>query len=118
MRHCGTHSSMLRRNGFHMSTQHASIRWRRHRLNCVRKNSSSVSFFRSPPNHNGSPVSRLLTSVLSDKYIYLISLELSLPGTLQFLEDLFAFRTPLVAFGFFVAQSEIFLDGYDKLAHT
>src|SRR4051794_31169975 len=37
MRHCGTHSSMLRRNGFHMSTQHASTCWRRHRLNCVRK---------------------------------------------------------------------------------
>ena len=35
----------------------------RYGLSCLSKNSSSVSFFRSRPNHSGSPVSRLLTTV-------------------------------------------------------
>src|SRR5580700_2746340 len=61
--HCGAHSSILSRNGSHMSTQTASMRWRCPLLSCVRKYSSSVSFFRSFPNQSGSPVSRLLTTV-------------------------------------------------------
>jgi hypothetical protein len=54
---------MLSRNGSHMSTQAASMRLRCPLLNSVRKYSSNVSFFRSFPNHSGSPVSRLLTTV-------------------------------------------------------
>src|SRR5580658_864671 len=61
--HCGAHSSMLFRNGTHMSTHAASIRFRCRLLNWLRKNSSSVSFLRSLPNHNGSAVSRLHTTV-------------------------------------------------------
>jgi hypothetical protein len=53
---------MLSRNGY-ISTQAASIRLRCPLLSCVRKNSSRVSFFRSLPNHTGSPDSRLLTTV-------------------------------------------------------
>ena len=37
--------------------------WRCPLLSCVLKYLSSVSFFRSFPNHRGSPVSRLLTTV-------------------------------------------------------
>src|SRR5436190_12404871 len=59
IRHAGAHSSILSRNGTHMSTQAASMRLRWPLLSCVRKYSSSVSFFRSFPNHSGSPVSRL-----------------------------------------------------------
>jgi len=33
--------------------------------NCVRENSSSVSRFRSSPNQRGSPISRLLTTVMN-----------------------------------------------------
>src|ERR1035437_1748767 len=54
---------MLNRNGSHISTQTASIRFRCRLTNSLRKNSSSVSFFRSLPNHSGSPVSRLHTTV-------------------------------------------------------
>ena len=54
---------MLNRNGSHMSTHAASIRWRCGFRNWLRKNSSSVSFLRVSPNHNGSPVSRLHTTV-------------------------------------------------------
>src|ERR1035438_7090037 len=54
---------MLSRNGSHISTQTASIRFRCRLTNSLRKNSSSVSFFRSLPNHSGSPVSRLHTTV-------------------------------------------------------
>src|SRR5229473_4578387 len=63
MRHAGAHSSILSRNGSHISTQAASMRLRCPLLSCVLKYSSSVSFFRSRPNHSGSPVSRLLTTV-------------------------------------------------------
>src|SRR5262249_56512851 len=55
--------SMLDRNGSHISTHAASIRFRCRLTNWLRKKSSSVSFFRSLPNHNGSPVSRLHTTV-------------------------------------------------------
>src|ERR1700676_601296 len=54
---------MLFRNGAHMSTQAASIRFRCRLLNWLRKNSSSVSFLRSLPNHSGSALSRLHTTV-------------------------------------------------------
>src|ERR1017187_1954550 len=54
---------MLNRNGSHMSTQTASMRFLCRLTNSLRKNSSSVSFFRSLPNHSGSPVSRLHTTV-------------------------------------------------------
>src|SRR5207249_4106624 len=47
-----------------MSTQAASIPCRCFRLNWVRKNSSNVSFFLSPPNHNGSRLFRLLSAHL------------------------------------------------------
>src|SRR3954465_7938916 len=59
MRHCGSHSSMLCRNGSHISAQVArnALRWKA--LNYLRKNSSSVSFLRSWPNYNG----KLLTTV-------------------------------------------------------
>src|SRR5215510_13768038 len=62
-RHPGTHSSMLRRNGSHMPTHAASIRFRCRLTNWLRKKSSSVSFFRSLPNHSGSAVSKLHTTV-------------------------------------------------------
>ena len=48
-----------------MSTHAAVIRIRCPALNSFRKNSSSVSFFRSRPNHNGSLLSRLLTTVMN-----------------------------------------------------
>lgn len=38
-------------------------RWRA--LNCVPKNSSSVAFFRSRPNHSGSPLSKLLATAMN-----------------------------------------------------
>src|ERR1039458_8373696 len=53
----GTHCSRLSRNGSHMSTHTASIPFRWRLVNSVRKYSSSVSFLRSFPNHNGSAVS-------------------------------------------------------------
>src|ERR1019366_7826366 len=59
----GTHCSRLSRNGSHMSTHTASIPFRWRLVNSVRKYSSSVSFLRSFPNHNGSAVSRLHTTV-------------------------------------------------------
>src|ERR1039457_5025480 len=46
-----------------MSTHTASIPFRWRLVNSVRKYSSSVSFLRSFPNHNGSAVSRLHTTV-------------------------------------------------------
>jgi hypothetical protein len=48
-------SSMLSRNGSHMSTHAASIRLRCRGLNSSRRNSSKVSFFRVLPNHSGTP---------------------------------------------------------------
>src|ERR1017187_8583486 len=59
----GTHCSRLSRNGSHMSTHTASIPFRWRLVNSVRKYSSSVSFLRSFPNHNGSGVSRWHTTV-------------------------------------------------------
>src|ERR1022692_1876026 len=59
----GTHCSRLSRNGSHMSTHTASIPFRWRLVNSVRKYSSRVSFLRSRPNHNGSAVSRLHTTV-------------------------------------------------------
>src|ERR1022692_2351761 len=59
----GTHCSRLSRNGSHMSTNTASIPFRWRLVNSVRKYSSSVSFLRSFPNHNGSAVSRWHTTV-------------------------------------------------------
>src|ERR1022692_459598 len=59
----GTHCSRLSRNGSHMSTHTASIPFRWRLVNSVRKYSSSVSFLRSFPNHNGSAVSRWHTTV-------------------------------------------------------
>src|ERR1035437_4424235 len=59
----GTHCSRLSRNGSHISTHTASIPFRWRLVNSVRKYSSSVSFLRSFPNHNGSAVSRLHTTV-------------------------------------------------------
>src|SRR6516165_8955314 len=50
-------------NGSHMSTHAAAILFLCRLTSWVRKNSSSVSFFRSRPNHSGSPVSRLHTTV-------------------------------------------------------
>src|ERR1700729_1110785 len=61
--HCGAHCSRLFRNGSHMSTHTASILFRRRLTNWLRKKLSSVSFFRSLPNHKGSAVSRLHTTV-------------------------------------------------------
>lgn len=54
---------MLSRYGSHISTHAAVIRIRCRRLSACSKNSSSVSFFRSRPNHTGSALSRLLTTV-------------------------------------------------------
>jgi hypothetical protein len=48
-----------------MSTQAASTRSLLRAVNLLRKNWSSVSFFRSGPNHGGSPVSRLLNIVMN-----------------------------------------------------
>src|ERR1700719_723710 len=59
------HCSMLLVNGCHISTHAASTRFRCVALSCVRKNSSSVSCLRSGPNHKGSPVSKLLTTVMN-----------------------------------------------------
>src|ERR1039458_2096680 len=59
----GTHCSRLSRNGSHMSTHTASIPFRWRLVNSVRKYSSSVSFLRSFPNHNGSAVSTWYTTV-------------------------------------------------------
>src|ERR1022692_4478859 len=56
---------MLLVNGCHISTHAASIRFRCVAFSCVRKNSSSVSCLRSCPNHKGSPVSKLLTTVMN-----------------------------------------------------
>ena len=56
---------MLSRNGSHISTHAAEIRVRWPALSSVRKNSSRVSFFRSRPNHTGSPLSGLLTTVMN-----------------------------------------------------
>src|SRR6266567_8747931 len=46
-----------------MSTHAASMPLRCRALNSSWKNSSKVSFFRSRPNHSGSPLSRLLATV-------------------------------------------------------
>jgi hypothetical protein len=59
------HCSMLLVNGRHMSTHPASMRFLWLSCNCVRKNSSNVSCLRARPNHNGSPVSKLLTTVMN-----------------------------------------------------
>ena len=56
MRHCGSHPSMLCRNGAHMSTQVARSAPCWNGLNWPEKNSSRVSFLRSLPNHSGSPL--------------------------------------------------------------
>src|SRR5437868_15444119 len=62
-RHRGTHSSRLSLHGSHMTTHGASIRFRCRLSSWLRKKSSSVSFFRSLPNHSGSAVSRWHTTV-------------------------------------------------------
>src|SRR6516225_4304742 len=61
--HPRLHAGLSRRLRSHMSTHAASILFLCRLTNWVRKNSSSVSFFRSRPNHSGSPVSRLHTTV-------------------------------------------------------
>ena len=48
-----------------MSTQAASIRLLCDDFSSFSKNSSSVSFFRPSPNHRGSPVSRLLITIMN-----------------------------------------------------
>src|SRR6266568_1173035 len=63
IRHSGVHSWRLSRNGSHISTHAASIPFRCRLVNSLRKNASSVSFLRSLPNHSGSPLSRLHTTV-------------------------------------------------------
>jgi hypothetical protein len=65
MRTFGAHCWILSRKGCHISTQAAVIRIRWRVFNWLTKNSSSVSFFRSGPNHRGSAVSRLLTTVMN-----------------------------------------------------
>jgi hypothetical protein len=59
----GAHCWMLRRYGSHISTHAASIPRRCLALSSVWKYPSKLSFFRSRRNHNGSPVSRLHTTL-------------------------------------------------------
>src|ERR1039458_7414151 len=65
---CGTWSDG------NMSTHAASILFRWRLTNWLRKKSSSVSFFRSLPNHSGPPVSRLHTTVRNWSLLALVDL--------------------------------------------
>jgi hypothetical protein len=65
MRQFGAHCSILLVNGRHISTQAVAMRFLWLSFSSVRKNSSSVSCLRSCPNHKGSPISKLLTTVMN-----------------------------------------------------